>query len=324
MPTIFSEKFFARFEPQFRPYLDRLDIPASILTRPDVEISDTKYVELLETVARESNPNLGLEMACAVEPQDLGIIGHAIAAASTMGEALQVFSRYLYVFSQSNIFRLDLAAQQAVCTYAVTILQPDLVRQDAEFALGFVTKAVFALTRQKVHPRLVEFSHSRLPAARQHEQVFGCDVLFERSANRIHLDRKMLDYPLSSADEGLLTALRFYLDDRLISRSEADDLVVKVKHLISSSLTQGIPTIEGIADQIGLSKRTLQRKLAERNVVFSELIDATCKPIALDYVRNTEFRITDIALMLGYSDLSAFSRAFKRWTGVSPQQMRDN
>jgi AraC-like DNA-binding protein len=323
MSTIFSERLFRRFEDQFRPFLERVGIPAAVLTQHDVEVEDTKYVELLETVAREANPTIGLDMGNAVELRDLGVLGHAMAASPNIGEALEIFARYLYVFSQSNTVRLDVAKRQAVCTYSVSILQPDLVRQDAEFALSFVTHGIFRLTERRVTPHLIEFSHTRLPEARKHEKFFGCEVAFGRVANRIHFNRDVLEAPLLSQDAGLLAALKFFLDDRLVTRSEEEDVVVKTRHLISTSLTHGIPTLDIVAERMGLSGRSLQRRLAERNLQFSDLVEAICKQISIDYVNNTEYPLTDIALMVGYHELSAFSRAFRRWTGKSPSQFRN-
>ncbi len=323
MPTIFSERLFAKFKDQFLPFLERVGIPPTVMIRHDVEIADMKYVELLETVARESNPSLGLEMALTVEPQDLGVLGHAVAASSTIGEAIEIFSRYLYVFSQSNAVRLDVAEQQAVCSYTVSVLQPDLVRQDGEFSIGFIVRTLLGLSGRRVRPNLVEFRHSRLSDARGHEKVFGCDVAFGRAANRVHFQRDVLDYPVLSADPGLLEALKFYLEDRLITRSEEEDFVVKMRHLVTTSLADGLPTVEQMAKRMGISGRSMQRRLAERNMVFSDLIESICEPIALDYVLNTSYSFTDIALMVGYSDLSAFSRAFKRWTGRTPSEVRE-
>ena len=322
MSTIFSEKWFQRFEHQFRPFLDRVGIPAAVLTQHNVEVEDTKYVELLETVAREANPTIGLDMGSAVELRDLGVLGHAMAASGNIVEALQIFARYLYVFSQANKFRLDVAKRRAVCTYSVSILQPDLVRQDAEFAISVVTHGIFGLAGRAVKPHLIEFSHTRLPGARKHERFFGCEVAFGRTANRIHFARDVLSEPVLSGDAGLLEALKFYLDDRLVTRSEEEDIVVKTRHLISTSLTDGVPTLDQIAKRMGISGRSLQRRLAERDHLFSDMVEAICKPIAMDYVCNTEYSLTDIALMVGYNDLSAFSRAFRRWTGTSPSQIR--
>ena len=97
----------------------------------------------------------------------------------------------------------------------------------------------------------------------------------------------------------------------------------KVEHLITVSLSEGLPDLSRIASQLGMSGRTLQRKLAERNLVFSEMLEAVCRSIAREYILHTDYSVTDIAMMLGYTDLSSFSRAYKRWTGVGPQQARE-
>jgi AraC-like DNA-binding protein len=85
----------------------------------------------------------------------------------------------------------------------------------------------------------------------------------------------------------------------------------------------GTPDLVKVASQLGMSKRTLQRKLAEKDIVFSDLVESISRTIAMDYVQHTDYSLTDVALMLGYAELSSFSRAFKRWSGVSPQQARE-
>ena len=323
MATIFSERIFARFKDQFGPFLAELDIPESIFTRPDIEISNDKYVELLESVARDANPYIGLDMGENLEVSDFGVIGHAMAASATVGDALNLLSRYLYVLSHSNTIRLDVGEDQVVCTYAVTILQPDLVRQDAEFAMSFIAKSIRELSGRGFSPRLVEFSHGLFAEARRHQQFFDSEVRFEQRENRMHFSRRVMQYPVLSADLGLLEALVYYLDSRLQLRSEEEDLQAKVVHLITVSLSEGLPDLSRVAGQLGMSGRTLQRKLAEKNLVFSEMLESICRSIAREYILHTDYSVTDIAMMLGYTDLSSFSRAYKRWTGVGPQQARE-
>jgi len=323
MSTILSEGIFARFEPQFRPFLAELEIPESVFTRRDVEVSLHKYSELLETVARKNNPCIGLDLGQRLETRDLGVIGHAMSASATIGEALTVFSRYIYVLCQSNNIRLDLGEGRAVFTYNVTMLQPDLVRQDAEFVLGLITTMIRRLSGRSFRPRLVEFCHRSLESTKKHQNLFDCDIAFERRQNRIHFSKMVLNYPILSADQGLLEALLFYLDDRLCLRSEEEDLLAKVRHLISISLGDGLPDLSQVASHLGMSGRTLQRKLGEKKIVFSDMVEMVCRSIAVEYVRHTTYSFTDIALMLGYNDLSSFSRAFKRWTGTGPLYARE-
>ena len=149
-------------------------------------------------------------------------------------------------------------------------------------------------------------------------------MVFDRKSNRIHFDKTILTAPVLSSDPGLLKALRFYLDDRLKVRSEKEDLVAKLRHLISSSLVNGVPDQKRIAEQLGMSARTLQRRLRDNEVVFADLLDEIRCAIAQDYVSHSEFSLTDVSMMLGYGELSSFSRAFKRWTGSSPDLVRKN
>ncbi|MGI9294101.1 MAG: AraC family transcriptional regulator [Pseudomonadales bacterium] len=322
MATIFSEGIFARFEEQFRPFLAKLEIPESALTRRDVEISSRKFAELLETVAWNTNPYIGLDMGQSLVPGDIGVIGHAMSATSSIGEALAVFSRYLYVLSHSNTIRLDVGEDKVVCTYTVTILQPDLVRQDAEFALSWITTMIRKLSGRNFRPRFIEFSHSQFKSTKRHQSLFDCDIAFEQRNNRIHFSKKVLDYPVLTADPSLLEALIFYLDSRLCLRSEEDDLLAKVRHLISISLGDGLPDMNRIASLLGMSGRTLQRKLRDEKVAFADLVDEIRYAIAQDYISHSEFSLTDVSMMLGYGELSSFSRAFKRWTGSSPDLVR--
>jgi AraC-like DNA-binding protein len=146
--------------------------------------------------------------------------------------------------------------------------------------------------------------------------------VFERRKNRIHFSRKVLDYPVLSADPGLLDALTFFLDSRHFLRSEEGDLLAKVRHLISISLGDGLPDLNQIASQLGMSGRTLQRKLRDKDLAFADLVDEIRYEIAQDYVSHSEFSLTDVSMMLGYADLRSFSRAFNRWTGISPDLVR--
>ena len=322
MPTIHSEGFFARLEDKFRPFVAELGIPDSVFSRQDVEISTTKYAELLETVAREIDPDIGLEMGERLTAKDMGVVGHAISAAPDVRTMLRLMSSYLYVFSQSNTMRLDVGENRAALTYKVTILSPEQRRQDAECSLAYVTSLIRQLSGLEFKPQLIEFVHSRPRSVIRHKQVFGCEVAFSRKSNRLHLDKRILNAPILSFDPGLLQALRFYLDDRIKVRSETEDLLAKIKHLISSSLVNGVPDQKRIAENLGMSARTLQRRLRDKDVVFADLVDEIRCAIAQDYVSHTEFSLTDVSMMLGYGELSSFSRAFKRWTGSSPDLVR--
>ena len=103
---------------------------------------------------------------------------------------------------------------------------------------------------------------------------------------------------------------------------EEDDLVTKVGNAIAKSLSNGVPSIDEVAAALFMTKRTLQRRLADEGVLYNEYADEIRRKLAVQYVKNTKMPLTEVAFLLGYSHVSAFSRAFRRWMGQSPNDFR--
>lgn len=324
MATIYSERLFAKHKNEFLPFLGEVGLPEAIFNQPDIELPKKKYAELLELVGRKSNSSIGLTMGCNVEATDVGVWGHAMAAARDVAQMLDVMTRYLYVYAQSNNFRVDTATDRVVISYQSTIPKPASRQQDVEFALSGVLAFLRKLTGFNIIPVYLDFEHQRPAYSRLHSQFFKCKVRFEKRGNRIHLNKNVLDFPILSADQSLFRALKTNLASQLIVRSDEDDLVTKVNHLISVTLGEKGPDIKEIAGTLGMSHRTLQRKLADQGCVFGDMADSIRKTIAMEYVEHSNYSLTDIALMVGYSELSSLSRSFKRWVGKTPQQVRDS
>ncbi len=278
---------------------------------------------MLECVARSSDPHIGLTVAQTIQISDLGALGHAVTAAPTVGDGLRLLAQYLYVFAHANVLRLDIGKSLFVLGYHLTDIHLAVHQQDTEMSIGIAAAAIREISGREVNPIVVEFEHAR---PHYHEELathFGCEVLYDRATNGLQYPIRVLDLPTTSADASLLQALEFYLADRLKLRAEDEDLLAKVHHLIATSLSEGVPDIDVVAAALGLSRRTLQRRLSDADEVFSDLVDRVRREIATDYVSHSNHSLIDIALMLGYQEASSFSRAFKRWTGVSPQKMRE-
>ncbi len=323
MQTIYSERMFSRFEKELGPCADELGIPRSIFQRPDVEFSIEDYYRLLECAASSVDPHIGLSMGKTLRVSDLGALGHAVEAATTVGYGLSLLVRYLYVFAHANVIRLDVGKEIFVLGYNLTDSHLAIHQQDVELAMSLMAKTIRDISGRQLNPTLVDFAHSRPDYDKQLQAHFGCEVRYDRGFNRLQYSAHVLEMPAQNPDPSLLQALEFYLADRFKLRSEDGDLLDKVNHLIATSLGGGVPEIEVIATTLGLSRRTLQRRLSEAGAVFSDMIDAVRREIAQDYVLHSDHSLTDISLMLGYQEQSSFSRAFRRWTNASPQQLRD-
>lgn len=323
MTTIYSERLYAPFERELGPCADELGIPRAIFHRPDVEFSVENHYRLLECAARATNPHIGLTMGQTLRISDLGALGYATLAAPNIGHGLQLLATYADVLAHANTIRLDVGKDVFVFSYRLVDRHITLHQQDVELALCLIAKTVRDLSERRLNPTRVEFERPRPDYHQKLQTHFGCEVRYERGGNRLQYPCTVLKVPTKSAEPSLLHALEFYLADRLILRSQGDDLLGKVNHLIATSLSEGMPEIDKIASRLGLSRRTLQRRLSDSGEVFSDMVDSVRRDIATEYVQHSDHSLTDIALMLGYGELSSFSRAFRRLTGISAQQLRD-
>ena len=321
MSTIFTEKLFVRFAAEFRPHLSAVGLDESIFTAPDIEIPIDVCSQLLERVA-EDDPSIAVRMGQEMEPTDLGVLGHAMLASRDVQQLLETLSCFIYVVVQDKEIRLDLSRDRAVVSYRFLAQDAGPYRRDVEYSVCAIAKCINVAVGRTIRPQRVEYEHARPDYAKAYSAAFGCPVHFERGGNRLHYDRSTMQLPVVSHDPRLYEALNFFLVDKLKSRKQDDDLLRKLRHLVTTSLHAGLPQLANLARQLGLSERTLQRRLAEQGIVFNDLVDGTRKAIALEYLRDRRYRLIDIAQIVGYSEASSFTRACRRWTDKSPRELR--
>ncbi len=169
--------------------------------------------------------------------------------------------------------------------------------------------------------REIHFKHDPKLDASIYEEILGCPCYFSRAENRIWVNQKVLAFSSQYRDPRLKKILEQNALAFLQTLGDDDDLVRQVKTLITESIAQRAPTVAEVAESLGMSDRALQRSLAKHNTSFQELIDDVRQGLAKKYIEQ-RYPFLDIALLLGYSEQSAFHRAFKRWTDMSPSSYR--
>jgi AraC-like DNA-binding protein len=167
----------------------------------------------------------------------------------------------------------------------------------------------------------VSFKHNNRGCLKRYSDFFRSPVTLNAPTSSLTLSLEIADQNLLSGNKELAT-----LNDQIMSQylNDLDDtnLSKKVQSIIIEHLPSGNISVEAVADQLAVSSRSLQRQLREEGQSFTSLLDKSRREIALQYVKNHQFELTEVAFLLGFSDLSTFSRSFKRWTGYSPEQYR--
>jgi AraC-like DNA-binding protein len=178
------------------------------------------------------------------------------------------------------------------------------------------------LTGLDLVPLMMGFQHPKPKDLSAYDRLFRAPLRFDQPINEMGLDAACLQYPLMQADLGLGIVLDHYAEELLAKLPQAESFLDSVRRIISRGLRGGDPSLAVIAKQLGYAPRTLQRKLQESGTSYYTLLDEMRRELSIYYLQEEHIAISEVAFLLGFSETSAFHRAFRRWVGVSPGEFR--
>ncbi|SCZ38750.1 MULTISPECIES: AraC family transcriptional regulator [unclassified Pseudomonas] len=283
----------------------------------DVECWD----RLLVTAAQAlDDPLLGLHVGQTISARHIGVLGSVLLACGNLGTALQRLERYIrLVYDVIPMTRRD-GDGWFELVWDVSQYQPGpLVNETGMVAIMQFCRA---LVRGTVNPLRIDFNHPSPLDTSPYEAFFGCPVRFGQAEAVLRFSAQLLELPFKSPDPALVSLLEQHADRLLAQLPQQDEFVEQLRKTITHALREGEPSIERISPQLGTSSRTLQRRLKEAGTSFRYELNLVRHELALSYLRDPRLQIVDIAMLLGYSEHSAFTRAFKEWSGRSPHEAR--
>ena len=196
-------------------------------------------------------------------------------------------------------------------------------RQAVEFKAAFILAGCRTWVDPGFRPLEMRFAHPRAASRALFARYFGCPVAFGAEATEMLLDPAQLALPLRGADRHLLALLERLGEAMLAARGEGPArLRARAERLVLERLPKGAPTASEVAAALGLGERTFARRLGDEGVAFRSLVEEVRARAARSYLRDPELPLAQIAYLLGYSEQSAFTSAFRRWTGTSPGRYR--
>jgi AraC-like DNA-binding protein len=297
-------------------------VDIELLGSPFNELSLRQYCRLFEEAARQTRyDNFGLRFGHGFTPRQLGPIGYMTINSPTMAAGLHALVDYFPAHQQNTAMALRQDRDLMYLDYQITDGRISRRRQDAELSLGMFCNMFHHCHGRSWRPLEIHFEHPRPGESREHEALFGAPVFFSQPTNAIVFRRRDLDALMPDPDSYLFSLLEPFMRGRQ-RRACADDLIGVVRQKIEMHFGTGDPGIKKIAAELGMSSWTLHRRLRDLNVSFHDLVRGARHELALRYVAEPHIALTEVAFLLGYSELSAFSRAFRQWTGLSPARYR--
>jgi AraC-like DNA-binding protein len=291
---------------------------------PTLKVKLSSYCRLFEESARRiKSPNFGLWFGQQFQPRDLGMWGYAAVSSPTLGAALDNLVRLFHYHQESSTMQLK-RGKDGLIRLEYQIYSAEIVerRQDAELSLGMFSNILRECCGAKWAPVEVHFEHPRPEAWKEHEEAFDAPVYFSQPTNALLFRPDLLNRPMPGRDLKLLTMMQTCLESLGSHRSGDEGLVDRVKTAIRLDLPNGYPSLEKIAHELRVTPAAIQRELSGEGLTYKEAIEQVRRNLAQMYLDQRQLPLTEIALLLGYSELSAFTRAFTRWTGTSPRAYR--
>lgn len=285
------------------------------------------YNAVVEKAAALSKDNLfGLHLGEYLSLSAAGLIVQIAQSSNTVLEALRYMVQYANLGCQALPFQLRELDEEWELSVTPNYLwleqSPQSVKHTMDGTLVFTIREFHTLTRQKYRPNRIHFSYARPENRVEYERIFNCPVRFGQPLTALYLDKKIVAEKVVTSDYRLLQLLIQYAEEKLASMQDDSGFATIVKQSIINLVKPQFPTIEQVAANLNLSVRTLQRKLKEENYTYKTVLDELRKQFALEFLKNKDLSIKEIAYLLDYSEPSSFIRSFKRWTGKSPTAYR--
>jgi AraC-like DNA-binding protein len=304
------------------PLLSDAGFDAALLNDPDVRIPMRVVARLVAgAVERTRDPNLGLHLAQRADLGSADVHFYAMLTSPTLGAAYGRLARYQRLIEGTGHLEVTIGPERAT----LSLNLPDglaATPQTAEFAVASWVRAGRMITGMEWAPLEVHFAHQASSNPQDHVRFFRSPVRFGMPGTRLLLARSLLDAPCVRADDTLMAVLERYAHDRLDAGAAADDIVDRVRSTLADELKGGEPTAAALAARLKMSPRTLSRHLAAAGTSFHDLLEGLRRELALRHLAGDQLSIAEIAFLLGFADLKAFHRAFKRWTGEKPAEFR--
>jgi AraC-like DNA-binding protein len=298
-------------------------VPRSAFSGFDGFIANAAFSRVLEEAARLTGDGFfGLHFGERFDPTDLGALHYVVCNSPTVADAIANIVRYIHVHNRGATVWWDVEGTRGYLCYKLTAAGTESQRQHNEFSMAVSVKGFRMLAGPLWTPSRIQFMHPVPDDLAELIRVFGCGLGFGHSCNAVVFDRDLLERVVPDADPRLYPILKEHVERVLSESPMSNDVLRAVSRAIAESFGDGHPSLERIGKKLGISSRTLERRLNEHGVVFRNLVSDIRRRLALDHLKRGTRTLAEIAFLLGYSEVSAFNRAFKRWCGSTPSQYR--
>ena len=293
---------------------------------PRSRLSVRDQIKFLDLVAAALHDDLlGFHLAQQIDLRAIGLLYYIVASSGTLTEALQRVARYSTLSNEAiDLTFVDRGDVGISFRYVGVSRHPD--RHQIEFVVTALVRACVQLAGTRLVPSRIRLTHSRDESRAEFTEFFGREVEFGSTVDEVMFPAEVRNQAAVSADPYLNAMLIRYCEQALAHRPRGGvgSFRLRVENAVVPLLPHGKARAGDVAQRLGMSERTSARRLSADGVSFSELLEHLRADLARRYLADRDLSISQIAWLLGYREVGAFSHAFKRWTGMTPRDVRAN
>ena len=309
--------------------LRECDVDRSLIDDPDAKVSMNQVSKFWNAISENTNnPLCGITMAKLIPFGTYQTSDYLLGSSSNLREGLSRFIQYFGLIHQE--VNIDMIVQEGKCT--VSFSQKPLTtksRENLEYEISLLHQRIIHLLNRDFSLKNVTLESEFQNKKQTYEEHFGCPVFLAGKSNSLVFDERYLTIPLVKSDSNLADLLEKSAQEQLNAlpsekRSKEIDFLDEFASALRRELSEGKASIQSMAKVFGMSTRTLQRKLKKYNLSYTDILTEVRKEMAKELLKNPSLTLTEISFLLGFSESSAFHRAFKQWMDVTPMDYRKN
>jgi len=303
--------------------LAEANLDPEILADRDARIPFHLHAGMLEIAALHAGDDcFGLHLGAATNAKNVGVLGYVAMSSATIADAITHVHRYYRIVTSGEVFETHRTDGKLIIEYRVVDLNVKHSRQNDDMALMSALRLLQIASGENLSPDWVECRYTEPSESREYRRLFNTHVRFRSSSNALVFPDTVLDLPIHSADNQLLNILEDYCETVLRERGEESNLLQQVAEIAMRLMPEGAPKASTVARAMGMSTRTFSRRLQEHGKAYRDIVTDIRIGLAERYLQDVNLRLSEVAYLLGYADISTFNHAFNRWVGMSPSRYR--
>jgi AraC-like DNA-binding protein len=303
-------------------FLAEQGVGSALLRDPEARLPHAAAIRLWQAAGELTNDaDLGLHVAEAIRPGQFGALDYALRTSANLGAAYARLSHYHRLLHDAAEVVLEIERDRAILSHRLP-LPGGVPRPVSEFILAGWLVTSRQATGANCRPMAARFPHAAPANTSEHRRVFGCALKFGHKRSELVFPREHLELPLLKADPALQEIVESQVKALIAKLPKAEATTDAVRRFLAQELSCGQPQLAQVAPRLRMSARTLHRRLGQEGTTFRRILTEVRRELAVRHLAEGQLAIGEIAFLLGFSEVSAFHRAFKNWTGHTPRAYR--